>query len=266
MPPYQTTPQNLAAVHLGSGKIELGTGIPDLQNLGLMTNINFKEDFKPIELKPDNSIKLIRGVNEHIVKLSFEMWELDVTKLALLRGGLDSTGSQASTPVTVTDELVTLTGTKLARLANRSGDGSEPTTITVKDSVNTSTVRNTDFVIGVDSAGWPVIGRVAASSVIADGETVKVSYTYTPSANKTMSTGGLNVLNGRYVRITNVNSAGKKFQIDIYNARVTGGLDISYPADDEGKALMPKIEMEGIYDISRTAGDQLYKITDEQGV
>lgn len=263
---YQTTPQNLSAVRFGSGKIEIGTSSADLQDLGLVMSVDFKEDFKQIELKPDNSVKIIRGINEHVCKLSFEMLELDLTKLTLLRGGLDSTGSQAASPTSVTDEPHTLTGTKIAWLDHANGNGTEVSTIVVTDATGNAAVRNTDYVVVVGTDGRTGVARVSNSTAIDDGEGILVDYSYTPFANKTMSTGGLGTFDSRYVRITNINSAGKKFQIDIYKAKVTGGLDMSYSADDDDAPLKSKIEMEGIYDITRTAGDQLYKITDEQGV
>ncbi|MDD4521684.1 MAG: hypothetical protein PHW84_01865 [Methanosarcina sp.] len=263
---YQTTPQNLASVRLGSAKIEVGTSSADLQDLGLVTKLEFKEKFKQVELKPDNSVSIIKGVMEHVCDISFEMWELDLTKLALLRGGMDSIGSQSSSPVSITDEPHKLLGTNIAWLDHSNGSGTEVSSIVVTDASSNAAVRNTDYVIVVGTDGRTGIARVSGSSVISDGEGVLVDYTYTPYANKTMGSGGLNTLDGRYIRLTNINSAGKKFQIDVYKARVTGGLDMSYPADDDDKALTSKIEMEGIYDTTRTVGDMLYKITDEQGV
>lgn len=266
MSAYQTTPQNLKAVHLGSGKIEIGTSSADAQDLGLAGNISFKEDFTPISLEPDNSVEIIKGIGKHTCKLSFEMWELDPTKLALLRGGIDTVGSTEAAPVSVTNETHTLTGTSIVWLDHANGDGSEVGSVTVKDVGSNAASRNTDYVIVVGTDGRTGIARVAASTVIASGEGVLVNYTYTPSANKTRSTGGLDTFDSRYVRVTNINSQGKKYQLEIYKARITGGLDMSFPADKEGKPITSKIEMEGILDPTRTAGDQLYKETDEQSV
>ena len=265
MPTYQTTAQDEDTIRFGSAKIEVGTSSADLQDLGLVSGVAIKEDYTLVELKADNGAPITKGNKEHTVSLSFEMWELDLTKLALIRGGLDSTGSVAATPVTVTNEALTLTGTTAKKLAFKNGDGSEVGSIVVTDASSNAAVRNTDYVVSVDSAGYTTIARVAASTVIGTGEGVLVDYSYTPLANKTMSSGGLSTIAARYVRVTNINSAGKKFQIDIYKAKVVGGLDFSYPADDGDEPLKPKIEMKGEYDTTRTAGDQLFKITDEQG-
>lgn len=262
---YQTTVQDEDTIRFGSAKIEIGTSSADLQDFGLVTGVQFTEEYTPIELKPDNAVKMLKGIKDHVCKLSFEMWELNLTKLALLRGGIDSTGSTAASPVSVTNEAHTLDDTDIAWLSYANGDGSEVGSIVVTDADSNAAVRNTDYVIVVGPDGRTGIARVAGSTVITDGDGALVSYSYTPLANKTMSTGGLNTIADRYVRVTNVNASGQKFQIDIYKAKVTGGLDFSYPADDGDDPLKPKIEMEGVYDTTRTAGDQLFKITDEQG-
>ena len=266
MPTYQTEAQNLAAVRFGSAKIEIGTSASDLQDLGMVTSVQFAESFTPVELKPDNAVKYTKAIREHVCKLSFEMWELDLTKLALLRGGIDTSDSTEAVSVSVSNEPHTLNDTDIVWLDYANGDGTEVNTIVVTDASATEAVRNTDYVIVVGTDGRTGIARVADSSEISDGEGVLVDYAYVPLANKTMSTGGLNTIADRYFRVTNINSAGKTFQIDIYKAKITGGLDFSYPADDGDDPLKPKIEVEGTYDITRVAGDQLFMITDEQGV
>jgi len=266
MPTYQTAPVNPKSIHLGSAKIEVGTSSADAQNMGIADGIDFKEDFEPIVLEPDNSVEIYKGVTAQTCTLSFNMWELDPSKVALLRGGIDSTDSQSATLVTVTDEAHTLTDTDIAWLNYANGNGSEVGSIVVTDASSNSAVRNTDYVIVVSPEGKTGIARVSSSIAITSGEGVLVDYTYTPLANKTRSTGGLDTFNSRYIRVTNIDANGKKYQLEIYKAYVTGGLDMSFPKDGEAKVLSSKIEMKGICDITRTAGDQLYKETDEQSV
>jgi hypothetical protein len=262
---YQTTTQKVSTIRFGSAKIEVGETVAGLVNLGTAENIEFTEEFTPIVFKPHNTPEITVGVRDHYATAKFDLWEIDMSNLNLIRGGIDTYSTVAGSPVTVTDELVKLEGTKMVRLANRSGDGSEPTTITVKDSTNTSATRNTDFVIGVDASGWPVIGRVSASTVITTGETVKVSYTYTPNASTKLSTGGKNTIAPRVVRLTNTNSLNKKFQITIYAAKNQGGIELKLPGDDSEDPVSTPIELKGIVDTTRTAGDQLFEILDEQG-
>lgn len=265
MTTYQTSAQHSETIRFGSAKIEVGEAVASLVNLGIAQNIEFTEEFTPIVLKPDNAPEITVGVREHYATAKFDLWEIDLSNMNLIRGGIDTYTPVAGDPVTVTDEPVKLTGTKMVRLANKSGDGSEPTSIVVKGSDNGATVRNTDYVIGVDAAGWPVIGRVAASTDIADGETVKVTYTYTPNASVKLSTGGKNTINPRVVRLTNTNAAGKIFQITIYAAKNQGGIELKLPGDDSEDPSVVPIELKGSVDTARTTGDQLFEILDEQG-
>lgn len=262
---FQTTTQKVNTIRFGSAKIEVGENVAGLVNLGTADNVVFTESFTPIVVKPGNAPEITAGVREHYATAKFDLWEVDLSNLNLIRGGIDTYSTVAASPVTVTDELVTLTGTKMVRLANKSGDGSEPTSISVKDSANTTATRNTDYVIGVDSAGWPVIGRVADSTVITTGEQVKVTYTYTPNASVKLSTGGKNTISPRVVRLTNTNAAGKKFQITIYAAKNQSGIELKLPGDDSEDVVAVPIELKGIVDTARTAGDQLFEILDEQG-
>jgi len=263
---YQTTTQKSNTIRFGSAKIEVGATVDTLVNLGTAQNVEFKESYTPIVLKPDNAPEITVGVREHYATATFDLWEVDLSNLNLIRGGIDTYSTVAGTQTSVTDELVTLTGTNLIRLKNKNGDGTEVASITVKGSDNGATTRNTDYIIGVDSAGWTVIGRVSTSLNISDGETVKVSYTYTPSASVKLSSGGKNTINPRVVRLTNTNTAGKKFQITIYAAKNQSGIELKLPGDDSEDPLAVPIELKGIIDPTRTAGDQLFEILDEQGV
>ena len=138
--------------------------------------------------------------------------------------------------------------------------------ISVKDISNNDAMRNTDYVIAVDASGFTCIARIAGSSVISDGETVKVNYTYTPNASVTLKSGGKTSISDRVVRITNTDENGKKFQITLYKGTVNEGQNIEFPADDGDDPAMPHLKMKGVLDVSRTAGDQLFEIYDEQGV
>jgi len=262
---FQTSVQKVNAIRFGSAKIEVGETTGSLINLGVAQDVEFSEEFSPIVLKPDNAPEIPIGVREHYATAKFNLWEVDLSNLNLIRGGMDTFSMVAASPVTVTDELIKLDGTTMVRLANRSGNGAEPTALTVKDSANATAARNTDYVIGIDSGGWPVIGRVAASTVITSGEMVKVSYTFTPRASVKLSTGGKNTINPRVVRLTNTNSAGKIFQITIYAALNQGGIEIKLPGDDSEDPAVVPIELKGSVDSTRTAGDRLFEILDEQG-
>jgi hypothetical protein len=261
---YQSAVQNINAIKFGSAKIEVGETVGTLVNLGVATGIEFEETFTPIILRPDNAPEIQVGVREHYATVRFELWEIVLSNLNLIRGGIDTYSTTAASPVSVTDEAHTLNGTDFVRLDYKSGDGSEVTSITVTDASSNAAVRNTDYVIAVDPDGWTCIARIAASSVITDGEGVLVDYTYTPLASNTLTSGGKNTINPRVVRLTNTNAAGKVFRVTVYAAKNQNGITLTLPADDSEDVVQPQIELRGVVDTSRTAGDQLFEIYNEQ--
>ena len=263
---YQTNVQKPSTIRFGSAKIEVGEDVDSLTNLGVATGIEFTEEFEAVVFKPDNAPEIQGPVKDHTATAKFELWEVDLENLALIRGGMDLIDTVSGDPVSVVNEAHTLTGTGLVRLDHKMGDGSEVGSIVVTDASSNAAVRNTDYVIAVDSSGFTCIGRVAASTVITSGEGVLVDYSYTPNASVKLSSGGLNTINPRVVRLTNTNAAGKEFRITVYAAKNQGGIELALPADDGDEPLKPNIELKGIIDPTRTAGDQLFEIYDEQGV
>lgn len=262
---FQSEVQNVNAIRFGSAKIEVGATVGALINLGVATGIEFEESFTPIVIKPDNAPELKVGVREHYATVRFELWEIDLSNLYLIRGGMDTYTAATDDPVSVTDEAHTLTGTNSIRLNNKNGAGTEVGTIVVTDASANAAVRNSDYVITVDPDGYTCIARVSGSSVISDGEGVLVDYAYTPYASETFSSGGLNTIAPRVVRLTNTNAAGKIFRVTVYAATNEKGITLTLPADDSEDVTQPQIELKGIVDVTRDPGDQLFEIYDTQG-
>lgn len=270
----QTTPQLLNSVTMGSAKIEMraygSTGA--YTDLGLASGIEFTETITPSELKADNASPITVDLQEHSVTLKFDMLEQNLTNIYALRGGangLDTYASAAAEAVTVTDEVHTLTGVTGVRLNYKNGAGTIVTSVTVTDDDNNAAVQNTDYVLYVDGEGYTCIARVSGSLVIDDGEGVKVDYTYTPLANKSLSSGGKSTIGYLEVKLTNlknISGTDKAKTIIVYKCQVQTGLDYKFPAGDSTDPLAYPVELKGYDDATRTAGDQLYKITDEQGV
>lgn len=264
---YQTTIQNSKTIRFGSAKIEVGATVEALTDLGIASDVEIKEDFETIKLEPDNAAPTVIGINAQSVTTKFDLWEINLTNLNLIRGGIDALSSVTGDPVTVTTESHTLTGTSLVRLTNKNGAGTEVGSIVVTDSVSGACARNTDYIIALDPAGYTCIARVAGSGVISDGEAVNVAYSYTPYASTTLSSGGGTTISPRVVRLTNLNALGKKFEITIYKATPSSGIELKLPSDDSKDSLKTSIELEAYCDTTRTGSkDQLYKIVDEQVV
>ncbi|AAM07159.1 predicted protein [Methanosarcina acetivorans C2A] len=258
--------KNQNTIRFGSAKIEVGETESTLIDLGIAEGISFTEEFEPIEVKPDNGPKLTLGTKNHIATVAFSMMELNLENLYLIRGGIDTKTNVAGSATPVTDEEHILSGVEFARLDHKNGDGSIVTSVTVVDASDNACVQDTDYILALDPEGYTCIARVAGSTVLTDGDTAKVDYTYTPNASIELSSGGLNTINPRVARLTNTNAAGKKFEVTVYKASNKNGIKLEFPADDAADVMKPEITLEGVVDTTRTAGDQLFKIVDEQGV
>lgn len=266
MSTYQTTVQDSNQIRFGSAMVEVGDTEEALVNLGAAKDVVFEETFDVVYLTPDNAPKRQIAIKNHEAKTTYKMMEVNLSNLNTLRGGIDTYETVAGEATPVTNEPHTLTGTTLVRLDHKNGDGTEVSTIVVTDASSNAAVRNTDYVVGIDEEGYTVIGRVAASTVISTGEGVLVDYSYTPNASRKLSSGGKNTISPRVVRLTNTNSAGKKFEVTVFAATAEGGIKLEFPADDGDEPMMPEITLTGVCDATRTAGKQLFQVVDEQGV
>lgn len=255
----QTTVQESNTIRFGSGVLEVGNSVGTLVNLGAMRGIEFEESWEVTKIMSDNAGEILRRIKDHVASVAGELMEINLENLALIRGGLDDYDTVAAAEVTVAAEPVTLVGTRAVRLANKQGDGSECSTITIA-----AKTRNTDFVVSVDSAGYTTIARISGAG-IGDGDTVNVGYKYTPNASKTLTSGGLSTISPKVVRITNYNEAAEKFEITVYKASNDQGIKLTLPEDDSDDPALVPIKLIGTLDTTRTAGDQLFVIVDEQG-
>jgi hypothetical protein len=91
-------------------------------------------------------------------------------------------------------------------------------------------------------------------------------YTYTPAASKTLTSGGKLTISPKVVRITNTDANSKVFRITVYKASNAQGITLELVSDDSEDPNVVPIKLEGVLDVTRTAGDQLFEIYDEQGV
>lgn len=264
----QTTVQNSKTLRAGSVKVEAGNDIGSLVNLGAFRgNVTFEETWEEVVAMSANAGELARRIRNHRCAVSGDAFEVNPANLNMLRGGIDTYATQAAAPANITDEAIVLTGTVAKRLRyKQAAAGTECASIVVTGASGTPThVRNTDYVITVDSEGYTCIARAAAGG-ITSGATVLVDYQYTPAANVTLQTGGKVVVSPCVVRLTNTDENGKRFMITIYKAYNSQGIRLEFLEDESGEFTAVPLRIEGTKDVSRVAGDQLFEILDEQGV
>jgi hypothetical protein len=266
----QTTIQSVEALRWGSAKVEAALysdGFGSLQNLGAIRELVITETFNPVKVISDNAGIVRRFINSQMVNVKFMWLEPELSKLDVLRGGFDTYATVAASPTPVTDEEVVLDGIDFTRLAYKNADNTVVTSIvvTTNDATPVTLTKDTDYGVAVSSDGWTGIVRIAGGA-IGDGDTVLVDYSYTPASQKTLSTGGNNIILPIVMRFTNTDEDSTDLRIDLYQGTWNVGMIWTFLSDQAEDVMQFPVEIEGDLDESRTAGDQLLKIYDGQAV
>lgn len=285
---FQTVVQRVNTIRLGSAMVEVGPDLDNLENLGFASNIEFSEEFSLIVFKPYNAPEIVVGIEDHYATVKFDLLEINMLNLQMLRGGIDNLTLTPGAVHNVVRESHVLTGTTPVRLNYRNSYDTKVNVKRVTDALVTLSSsdlflltssdpyqlcapkkvfeENIDYEITLDHAGYTCISGIANSPSLVDGTEVFVTYEYDIESNYLLTSGGLYTPSSRAMRLTNLDDAGHRFRLTIYNAIIQNGLDFKFPTDyDDSKTLVAPIEFKATPDLVRLAGDQLYSIYDEQG-
>lgn len=261
----QTTVQHPETIRFGSGRLEIGKSLDSLVDVGALTGVHFTHDLgDKVTITSDNAGVVLERAGTQTAQVEANLMEINLDTLAVYMGGVSKLKTVAGSQQTVNNEEHTLKGTTFIRLDHRMGDGNAVTIDSVKKKGGSAAVKDTDYVVALDSDGYTCIARKSGSSVIADGSVVQVSYKYTPAAYKRLSFGGLQQLDAAVARITNFDSLGREFSITVYKATADSGIEIEFQADDADETDVVPITLVGTEDTSRAVGDQLFVIEDHQ--
>lgn len=261
----QTTVQHPETIRFGSGRLEIGKSLDSLVDVGALTGVHFTHDLgDKVTITSDNAGVVLERAGAQTAQVEANLMEINLDTLAVYMGGVSKLETVAGSQQTVTNEEHTLKGTTFIRLDHRMGDGNAVTIDSIKKKGGSAAVKDTDYVVAIDSDGYTCIARKSGSSVITDGSVVQVSYKYTPAAYKRLSFGGLQQLDAAVARITNYDSLGREFSITVYKATADSGIEIEFQADDADETDVVPITLVGTEDTSRAVGDQLFVIEDHQ--
>lgn len=258
-----TAVQTAAAIRFGSAKVEIGDTVGTLIDIGAARDVKFAHSFDKVVVPSDNAGPVELGIRNELVKMSALMMEINLVNLAQFYSGVFTHSTIAAAPVSITDENVTLDGTDEVALAHKNGANTEVSTIVVTTAAAGATVRNTDYTISVNPAGFTVITRIDGG-LFADGDAALVDYAYTPLASRSLKAGGKQTFTAQVMRFTNYDVDDKEFRITIWEATPGGGIVIDFPATDEADPAMIPIEIEGRLDTTKASGEQLFEIQDSQ--
>lgn len=91
------------------------------------------------------------------------------------------------------------------------------------------------------------------------------TFTEDPGVSKTLKSGGKTTQTPIQVKVTNTDEDGNIFRIILYKVTSVKGIELAFNSDDADDPNMIPIELKGVKDTSRQAGDQLFEIYSEQG-
>lgn len=271
---YQTTPVDADDIRTGSVKIEARAygSSGAYTNLGTATGIGTRPEVEDFTIEGDNTGDVLKFLGAQKLTISANLIEYNLTALNTLLSGATTYATTAGDAVTGATATLTFSATtERVKVPNRhwSTDKYAAVSITsIKDVTDTTTyTTEDDYLAHIDEDGYTWIVRNTAGD-ITSGQSVHIIYDYTPLATKTLSTGGKTSKNYLELKLTNTDDAAKTIVVDIYKASIKGMplLPTSFPTDKGGNnsSWAIPIEIEAIEDTTRTAGDQLFKITDSQ--
>ena len=199
------------------------------------------------------------------------MLEITLADLDLLRGGTDVYTTVAAAPVTSATQTVASGDwgyNEFIPIAHQNGNGAIITPTSVTGSVDFAT-SSAAYTIAVDydlvkvDGVWGIV-ITDSVAVTTEAQDIVILYDYTPAAAKKFTSGGLMTINPRVVRVTNTDSAGKKFQITVFKATNEQGIELDFQPDDAEDPNSVAVKLTGTLDTGLAPGAQLFEIYDEQ--
>lgn len=249
---------------LGSAKVEVATyGSDTWYDLGLGEGAAWTESYKTEESIPDNGASLGMVILDQYADVDFLVWEPDLSVLQIARGGVDNLITTAGTQVSgyaqtiasgswAYDTFVEFTG--------QNASGAKPTMDATHPCVagtDGDLVEGTDFEVVKVSGKWGIVVRDSAT-VTKAAQNLVVTYTFTPAASLTLTTGGADEPGWLKVRLTNTTNA-KEAVVLFYKVQNVTGFQVKMNADSgTAKPNAWSLKFHAVCDATRAAKDQLY--------
>jgi hypothetical protein len=265
---YQQPAINKKDLKFGSMKVEISDNGIDYTSLGTGNKVKFSEKLTVQDIKSDNGGVIDTIVQDQTCETSISTLEFEQKILQQARGGIDDYSELAGNPVNGYSQLAQIGEwkfNKFIKFAQQSANNAAINPTSVTAATDGLLVSGTDYYVGQNAAGEYGIFIVDSAKVTTENQAITIVFNYTPVAAKVFKSGGKTSIKSQYVRLTNKRASdGKRFIIDIYKARISDGISIDFPGDDEGKAWENDVKFSGSKNPDREPGDQLFKITNEQ--
>lgn len=279
MPTYPSESYKSSAQRWGSCKIEYGSDGINWTSLGIARGVTFEETIETTVIQADNGPDIVDKIGNQSAMISFNWLEPYLPTLNAIRG-IDSLS--VTSAVATTDTDIYTTGQKakgdVIWLQNNGASDTLPSISKVK-SVDTGGSCDTysatdDYMVVDDTSVSPrrrgiALIPTAAGGDYLDTEALKIKYVYGAIQARKLTSGGKATLNSKYYRLTNkyINSSGvtKYMYIVIYSGSIESGLNMAFKSSNEADGLLEvPVSIKATLDTSRSVGDQLFYIEDQQ--
>ena len=282
MPTYAESIQQPNAVVYGSCKVEVSTdsGV-NWTPIGAARGVVFNEQQTVTDIQSDNTTDLSSYISEHTVNVTFNGLEMYLPTMDKIRGGIDSL-SVTTGGVVTTDTRVLTTGSWSRNtpyyFTNQGNTDTLPSVVSVK-SVSTANATDTlastsDYITVTNSNNEVAV--VVLSTGVGGGDTgltsqsLRIRYQYASIPSRKLTSGGESTPSARWYKLTNkrlISGVAKYKYFVVYSATINAGLNMAFKSsNDADPVLETPVSLLAKLDTSRSEGDQLFYIEDEQGV
>lgn len=253
----QTTIQNNDAIRVGSVKLEIGSSLGSMVDLGALKGVSWTQKGETQEIVFDNVEKIKKFSDGNLFAIKATLGEINWENIQMLNDGQVEIINVAGTLTTVTAEAHG-TGWTLGspiRANYKNGDNTIVGSIVVKAGATTLTA-GTDYTTYVADGTNGVNGYTYIVPVTAQTLAITFGYTYTPNASKVVTFNSTGKKVGKYIRMTNYTSDGKALVFTMSGATNISPVEVSFASDNEASVSEMPLEIEGY----------MIQVTDEQAV
>ncbi len=267
----QTETQNVNNILHGACKLEVSSDGISYVNAGALNEVKWTENLQVSKTEIQNVADTYSVTDQTVTIEALQIELFDEPVRLIMRGALDTVVTVAG--VLVEDYLsVTASGSwnysKFIAFDKQNGDGTQPTVNSVTGGTNGALVLNTDYFIMKDDDGIWGYYVIDSATVTTEAQTMTADIDYTPSASRTVYSGGVSTLPEIFIRITNEDpnvGSGRLVKWTFYKCQLGKGVEIAYKKyNDENDMVENPISFNAILDTTRDAGKQLYDYSNDE--
>lgn len=245
----QTTIQKQASIRFGSAKLEVGDDFLSLVNLGAIRGLSFNHKVETQTIPFDNTEEIKQFKNGQRASLTFQLAEFDLTTFGILDDGLVINSTIAGTLVSGATQTVT-SGSWLEKnfieIENQNGDGSAITVNSVTGATDGALVADDDYEVVKNGQGkYGIVLNLAGAALTTEAQNLTINYDYTPNASKKVTFNDFGTKTEKVARITNTNSSGDTFIMELTAVTNITPTVLPFVADDADDVAVVEIELDG---------------------